>query len=658
MYRSRSLRSLFLSAICVLVLFSAVAARADWPAVTKDELNYKGVPGQPDAPAVVLMHDRIDDNEHHVKNEYYKIKILTDAGRERATVIVPFDRHGQGITDIKGRTTHADGTVVHFEGKPFDKEVESGSGSSKYHVKAFTLPDVQVGSVIEYSFAWRYDEHLVYAPTWELQNDLFQVKEHYRFNPSTGQLTNSKGEMSNGLAWVMSLPKGGEVKSYSDRYYELTLNNVPAYIDEEFSPPSEPYKYHVEFYYHFNTNTEGYWRDEGHSWQKNIQKFMERNGGVHDALAKLIQAGDSDDQKAKKIYAFVQGMENISYLPARSREEMIASGYKPNVGVEDVLQQKRGNRFDLARLFAEMCREAGLKAYMMWVTDRSETLFQPEYLETSQLDHELVLLDLNGKEKGFDPGTKYAPFGVVRWRYTASKGLRETPDGKVVIADSPAPTFGGDAIQRAGNFVLNEQGDLQGILVVRFYGQEGLSQRLTVADTDAAGRKKHLEDEIRRWLSSNADVTLTSEPNWAEYESPLTAQFKISTPALSGAGKRLLLASDFVAADRPPKFRHADRKNVIYFHFPWREIDQIGITVPASMTVEAVTPLSQASLPYASYKCERSQTGRTIITKRTLDFNGIAFPVSEFKTLKDFFDQVKQGDDQQAVLRSAANASN
>jgi hypothetical protein len=294
----------------------------------------------------------------------------------------------------------------------------------------------------------------------------------------------------------------------------------------------------------------------------------------------------------------------------------------------------------------------------MWVTDRSTTVFNRLYLSSAQLDDEIAFVTIDGKEVPLDPGTKFAPYSVVNWRYTGSFGLKQNASGKVVLTESPKPTVGGDAIQRVGTFKLADDGEVQGTLLVRFYGQEGLARRILGSRTDDAGRKKILEDEVKEWLPSNSEVTMTKDANWTDYENPLAAEIKISAPILSRAGKRVMMPTDFFVANRPAMFAHNERYNIVYFHYPPREADKIQIILPASLEVESLPASSSSQLDYAIYKLERSQTGNVINAERNIGLGGLVFPVSMYKELKGFFDKVKEGDDQQVVLRSAVHAGN
>lgn len=151
----------------------ALHSFADWPAVNPDDLKMTSIKEQPGAPAVVLDREEIDDDMNNVQSVYERIKILTDAGREYANVEIPYSRRGFSITGVSGQTIHADGSIVPFTGKPFDKTVIKGGGI-RINEKSFTLPDVQVGSIIDYKYSLRYEDHMLLPPEWEVQTDLFQ----------------------------------------------------------------------------------------------------------------------------------------------------------------------------------------------------------------------------------------------------------------------------------------------------------------------------------------------------------------------------------------------------------------------------------------------------------------------------------------------------
>jgi len=59
-----------------------------------------------------------------------------------------------------------------------------------------------------------------------------------------------------------------------------------------------------------------------------------------------------------------------------------------------------------------------------------------------------------------------------------------------------------------------------------FKGLTAMDHRQEAGKTDAAGRKKLLEDDLREILPGNSEVNLINSPDWDSTENPLIAQFR------------------------------------------------------------------------------------------------------------------------------------
>ncbi len=82
----------------------------------------------------------------------------------------------------------------------------------------------------------------------------------------------------------------------------------------------------------------------------------------------------------------------------------------------------------------------------------------------------------------------------------------------------------------------------------------------------------------------------------------------------------------------------------------------MGITVPASMSVETLPQSEEVKLNYALCGTQRSQKGQQILSQRDFVLADMAIPVSEYKQLKAFYDKIKSVDEEQAILRGNASA--
>ncbi|MGE5110858.1 MAG: DUF3857 domain-containing protein, partial [Acidobacteriaceae bacterium] len=506
----------FLSSAITLLFLATVpftrAVASDFPPVNPAELKITSLPNQPGAAAFILAHEEMDDDQLHYHSVYMRIKVLTEAGRERANVELPYNDRNFDISGIHGRTIHADGTIIPFEGKPFEKDIVKGAGI-RYKVKTFTMPDVQVGSIIEYKYELRYDDDMLYAPHWVLQDDMFQQHEHYVFKPWNREVMLPHGRIGNGFAWTWFTPNKEEPVRQRDKI-EITLDNVPAFVEEENMPPSDVLKFYVHFYYQSAKTSDEFWKDEGKFWSKDVDHFANKSNELSSALSGIVTASDAPEQKVRKIYAFVQTLENTTYLPERSVQEQKALGLKESKNAVDVLRQKSGDRDEITRLFIGFVRAAGIPAYAMRVTARDNSYFLPQVMDFNQLDWDIAIVQLDGKEVFLDPGTRFCPYGTVYWKYSAARGIRQTPDGKTVIAESAPATYKDAQTQRLLDVTVGTDGEAEGILKVSYLGQEAIRRRLVALKTDVAGRTKDLEDEAREWFPNNAEITLSNKPDW------------------------------------------------------------------------------------------------------------------------------------------------
>jgi len=110
-----------------------------------------------------------------------RIKILTGRA-ETGGYRIPFVKERESIHGIKARTIRPDGTIANFDGKSFDKTIVKAKGF-KYLAKTFTLPIVQVGSIVEYHYTSDLNEAYVFDSEWILSEDLFTKRAKFTLKP-------------------------------------------------------------------------------------------------------------------------------------------------------------------------------------------------------------------------------------------------------------------------------------------------------------------------------------------------------------------------------------------------------------------------------------------------------------------------------------------
>ena len=155
--------------LCVLYFPKSKVTGDEWLPIDPAELKMTSEPKAPGAPAIYLYRqvDRKDLGRANTEYDYVRIKILTEEGRGHANIEIPYRGQTTNISNIRARTVHPDGTVVNFEGKVYEKMVEKTKGV-QMKAKVFTVPDVQVGSIVEYHFNYDFEDGYVFNSYWPL----------------------------------------------------------------------------------------------------------------------------------------------------------------------------------------------------------------------------------------------------------------------------------------------------------------------------------------------------------------------------------------------------------------------------------------------------------------------------------------------------------
>jgi len=272
--------------LLALVIVSPAFVCAQFQQPTPDELKMTADPKAPGAAAVILNYEETTDDPLHFHSVYARIKVLTEKGKELATREIPYERGNFKVSDIKARTIHSDGTVIPLEGKPEDL-LTSKTADKQFGRMVFTLPSVEIGSILEYRYQLRYDDNHYSSPFWELQHPYFVHKAHYAFTPfkaflhgsqnATSQfLIDEHGNAVNSLIWWPQLPPGAEIKTDQVGRFSLDLTDIPPIPQEEWMPPIGSLLYHVLFYYKSAMNAGDFWVNEAKRWSKEVDHFATR----------------------------------------------------------------------------------------------------------------------------------------------------------------------------------------------------------------------------------------------------------------------------------------------------------------------------------------------------------------------------------------------
>jgi hypothetical protein len=649
---------------------SALVAYADqqWIAPTPEELSMTSQPQVPGASAVYLNRDEATDDKLHMFSIYIRLKVLNERGKEFGNVELSFvhgrDGSGFSVEDIQGRTIHADGTIIPFTGKPYEKLIEKGQGV-KFMAKVFSMPDVQVGSILEYHYKLRYNDEYLKSPEWYIQSDLWTRKAHYSWRPINLRghitVTGAHDQVLNFISWAAVLPQGVDVKQSNlpgsdQNLMELTMNDIPPAPEEDFMPPIRSFTYRVLFYYAAYRTEDEFWKNEGKFWSKDQDKFIGPGPVVTAAVKDLILPTDSADQKLRKLYAAVMKFENTSYTRQHTSAEEHAEGFKEIHNTDDIWTRKRGYNDQLADLFIAMARAAGFKAYAGAVTDRDRSLFTKHYLSVSQLDDVLAIVTVDGKELVFDPGTRFCPYAHLGWKHTFDEGIRQTDHGTDFFT-SPGEGYSFSRTQRIGDLALDPKGELSGSITMTYTGDPAMRWRQSSIEGDSASLERDLRTSVERLVPAGVELKFVSIDKLEDYEQPLVVKFDVKGSLGSATGKRVLIPGDIFVANAKPSFPHEKRQIPVYFQYPNIMQDAVRIKFPPMLSIESLPVADKSTFEQSmAYTLSSESTPNSFTVRRTYAIGDIVVETPKYANFRSFYSKMETKDQESVVLTTASAA--
>jgi hypothetical protein len=644
-------------AVCIFAALEAKAAVGFQP-VSPDELRMTSEPLAPGAPAIILYRQVERNDNIHTPHEdnYFRIKILTEEGRKHADVEIPFFKENQNIVNVKARTIRPDGSIADFGGKVFEKYLVKGRFDGrevKYLAKTFTLPDVQVGSIIEYSYTSDFREYGLFDSHWILSDELFTKKAQFSLKPFNDSYY---GNYSLRWSWN-TLPAGSVApKQGPDNIVRMEASNIPAFQEERFMPPPNELKSRVDFIYEEGVGEKdqaSFWKHVGKQRNGQLEGFIGKRNAMEQAVAQIVSPNDSQEVKLRKLYDRVQQIRNTSYEVQKTEQEQKRAKEKPveNVNVESIWKRGYGNGQQLTWLFLGLARAAGFEAYGCWVSGRREYFFTPVTMQSAKLNSNVALVKLNGKDQYFDPGGAFTPFGLLEWSETGVQGLRLDKDGGSWV-QTTLPQASESRVERVGKMKLSDTGDLEGKLTITYTGLDAMYLRLEERHSDEVERKKYLEERLKSQIETGTEVELTNKPDWTSSETPVVAEFDLKIPGwASGAGKRVMIPAAIFTAAEKGIFEHANRVHPIYFEYPYEKSDDVTIELPPGWQVSSVPAPQEQISKAVGYTLKVEQSPGTLRLTRKLTIDLLMLEQKYYGPLRAFFQVVRTGDGEQVVLQ-------
>jgi hypothetical protein len=624
--------AVLLAGLCSLPLF------AQFQEPTKEELQMTTDAEAPGASAVYLYREDVTEKMARTRSFYERIKVLTEKGKELATVQWPYDPDLEKV-EVVGRTIRADGTVLAMTDQPSDI-VDVKTKGFQLDTLVFTLPGVEVGSILEYRVTIR-TPGFPEDPTWMIQQDHFVHKAHYAFKtinilrPSYASVIGSDDK-------VVEDGKG---------FYSLDLTDIPALPDYDWMPPLNTIRWRVRFFHSNYPTPQAFWDQAGKFWAGSVGEFTKTTGALKSAASGMVAPGDTDTKKAQKIYAAVMKLDNTDFTREKSHVERKKEKIKDIHNAQDVWREQSGSSDEIALLYVALCRAAGLDMDPMKVVDRSRAIFDPGLMSVRQMEDYIAVGKLDGKEVFLDPGEKMCPFGLLHWKHTLTSGFRPAANA-AAIERTPMGSYKSSSLERVADLTIDQAGNVQGSVRVILSGQNALRWRQAAILSDEAEVKKKFNEWMSEYLPEGVQGDFDHFLGLDQYDANLLGIVRVSGNLGTVTGKRMFLPGLFFESKaRHPFVAEEERTISVDVEYATSESDDVTYRLPAGYKVESSPQPSKLEWPnHAWLTIATAINGDGANVTRSVASDYAVVDPKDYGKLHEFYQKLATADQQQIVL--------
>ena len=599
----------------LLAPLAAPLAAADFPPITDEERALTSVPGEPNAPAVVLFKKGeflmmgygllTGSLASHLKVQV-RFKVLTEQGKSSGEITVAHSDFTR-LQNFEGRTVLPDGRVVPVSADA--KFVRKTSRSKKTSVTAMAFPAVEVGAILDYQYELVFKSPFLLEP-WFFSEDVpvrysevvFKTAPDWKMQIWTRALLGVKirQETQQGArgyvlrAWAENLPAVPDDPygpPYADLASQILLLPASRFIARQYVPLLEN------------------WQKVSEIFDKVYDEVRHRDDGVAQR-ARGIAASGTPREKAAALYRFVR--DEIDTEPGEG------VWVDPEASLGKVLSERRGEPAEKALLLEAMLKAVQVDAYLVWAGDRNRTTIDPKLPNPNWFDRVLVVVVLDGKLVYLDPSDRALGFGQIRATYERTPALIPRV-GKPTGIVLPETSFDQNGRRAEIDLALDAQGRLSGqgsLLLTGHHAQEKIDRQESEAQRVQAW-KDWLSGRFRDFQISN--VKAVEAPD----ERKVTVNWSMAQREEEVLGDEVSLTPSAPLGPmvQPLVEPSSSRKTAVMFDFADREEVELRLRWPEGWKIESLPApaLVQSEVGALATTVLLKESERSLIYRRRLD---------------------------------------
>ncbi|UJH68230.1 DUF3857 domain-containing protein [Allomuricauda sp. SCSIO 65647] len=635
------------SLVILLSLVSLIVSsqELEFGVVSKEELMEKEYANDPSAPAAILY-------KHH--NTYYlgtaltteiheRIKIYSKEGFDYATEYINLFKGRQddeSVSKIKAVTYNlVDGKIT--EDKLEKDQIFKTEASYNYNRVSFTMPNVQVGSVIEFKykitspFIWNIDE-------FRFQYDIPVKQMLAEIRTPKGFVFNQTPKGYLRVFPTRSVKKDNRVGMdvVINKYF---LNNVPAMKEEKYVDNIDNYRSGIMFEL-VSIDLPGYYKSFAKSWSdvaktignsEDYKNKLDRTNSFDDELDALLSDHSDQMSKMKAIFKYVK--DNVKWNGM--------DGKYFYHGLKKALKEKTGNAADMNLLLVAMLRYAGLDANPVIISTKENTI--PLFPTVDRLNYVLAYAKVDDKPYFLDATEEFSDINLLPIKDYNWRGiLIDNNDMVWTQIDIATPPKSNRMYSL--KMILNEDGTCEGTYNSRLDKHSAMSFRKNIKDADMESYLTELENRFNGIEIS--DHTLNGEKSYDGFVKESFSFYDEEDAELID-DELYVNPLSFLRMEENP-FRLEERQYPIDFGFPFKDTYMLNIKIPDGFSVTSKPEPILMKLPddLGLFKYAIKEQGQNLSVLINFEINSAMVPVTSYPILKEFYKQIISKEAEKVIL--------
>lgn len=446
--------------LILLILFSTSIPMLDaqnyfeeYGKISQEQKDMAACSYDPTAEAVVLFDVgksgfvRVENGFDVVYERITRIKILKEAGKDYAEVEIPFYQEGnifEKVEITKASTyTIENGRITHISELDQSKIYEEKT-SENWKSKKFAMPNVQPGSIIEYTYRIISQYHFNLRD-WEFQWQIPVLYSAYevRMIPFYEYTYYLQGRTS-----IDELKKYEDTKGFKQdflgvAFYEVVhqfgLKNIPAFVDEEYTASREDDIIKIAFqlsaYYHLD----GVKVTIMTTWPELVNDYMKKTD-----FGKYVKKSANSSSKIldPDSLAGKTQLQTFNYIVDYAKDNFKWNEYYRQFADKspaDLQKDKIGNSAEINLWLVGAFQNAGLESYPVILSTRKHGKIRSDYPFSNSFNSVIAYVMVDGKQMLADATDPFCPNNKISIQNLNDKGLLVDKDNlKWFSLQSPA----------------------------------------------------------------------------------------------------------------------------------------------------------------------------------------------------------------------------